>query len=353
MSHYGHDNDGSIERRIQEELRARQQAGSTSNHQGTGGFARLGAHSNNSAAFMNSLMASDTNNPASPYYAQRAVAAAAQSPFGHSYASLGQPGVVQGYGQSPNDAVAAQLYAHRAAYAYGSYGIHGQHDLYAQHQMSMIDRAAAYNAQQRQSESAKASLRHSSSPLASPASAAPSPLLATPSIKKDQTTPSTDIEESPKAEDSEEGSLEPPTPKGLHSHVPEESSPATSSAVSKSKESTSTPSARKRLNQLGLRRDGPHIVSDEGHKWFPCSGIHLGLSDDKYWLSELQVFLRANFAEAFGATEEDIAAPMHGRNKPIALGQVGIRCIHCKRTYKNNLLISRLTRVHLTVLQLF
>lgn len=27
---------------------------------------------------------------------------------------------------------------------------------------------------------------------------------------------------------------------------------------------------------------------------------------------------------------EDIAAPMHGRNKPIALGQVGIRCMHCK-----------------------
>jgi hypothetical protein len=56
----------------------------------------------------------------------------------------------------------------------------------------------------------------------------------------------------------------------------------------------------------------------------------LGLPDDKYWLSELQVYLRSNFAEAFGATEADIAAPMHGRNKPIALGQVGIRCMHCR-----------------------
>ena len=45
--------------------------------------------------------------------------------------------------------------------------------------------------------------------------------------------------------------------------------------------------------------------------------LPLGLDDDKYWLSELQVFLRSNFAEAFAATEEDIAAPMHGRNKPI------------------------------------
>jgi hypothetical protein len=58
--------------------------------------------------------------------------------------------------------------------------------------------------------------------------------------------------------------------------------------------------------------------------------VSLGLEEDQYWLSELQVYLRSNFAEAFGATERDIAAPMHGRNKPIALGQVGIRCIHCK-----------------------
>lgn len=58
--------------------------------------------------------------------------------------------------------------------------------------------------------------------------------------------------------------------------------------------------------------------------------IALGLEEDQFWLSELQVFLRSNFAEVFGASDSDISAPMHGRNKPIALGQVGIRCIHCK-----------------------
>jgi hypothetical protein len=72
------------------------------------------------------------------------------------------------------------------------------------------------------------------------------------------------------------------------------------------------------------------IMGDDDKQWF-TGCVPLGLDDDKYWLSELQVYLRANFAEAFGATEEDIAAPMHGRNKPIALGQVGIRCMHCKR----------------------
>jgi len=58
--------------------------------------------------------------------------------------------------------------------------------------------------------------------------------------------------------------------------------------------------------------------------------VPLGLEEDQFWLSELQVYLRSNFAEAFGATELDITAPMHGRNKPIALGQVGIRCMYCK-----------------------
>jgi hypothetical protein len=79
-------------------------------------------------------------------------------------------------------------------------------------------------------------------------------------------------------------------------------------------------------------RDGTMIIEDGDQQWFTGS-VRLGLDDDKYWLSELQVYLRSNFAEAFGATEEDIAAPMHGRNKPIALGQVGIRCMHCKSTF--------------------
>jgi hypothetical protein len=81
-------------------------------------------------------------------------------------------------------------------------------------------------------------------------------------------------------------------------------------------------------------RDGVTVIEDGEETWF-TGCVPLGLEDDKYWLSELQVLLRGNFAEAFGATEDDIAAPMHGRNKPIALGQVGIRCVHCKRTFFN------------------
>lgn len=77
------------------------------------------------------------------------------------------------------------------------------------------------------------------------------------------------------------------------------------------------------------KKEGNEETDELGERWY--SGcVPLGLPEDKYWLSELQVYLRSNFAEAFGATEADIAAPMHGRNKPIALGQVGIRCLHCR-----------------------
>ena len=78
------------------------------------------------------------------------------------------------------------------------------------------------------------------------------------------------------------------------------------------------------------RQGRNHHYRGWNQQWY-TGCVPLGVEDDKYWLSELQVYLRANFAEAFGATEDDIAAPMHGRNKPIALGQVGIRCMHCKR----------------------
>jgi hypothetical protein len=92
------------------------------------------------------------------------------------------------------------------------------------------------------------------------------------------------------------------------------------------------PMKKKETAVMSEDPDGKPIVIDRGHTWY-IGSVPLGVDDDKYWLSELQVYLRANFAEAFAATDEDIAAPMHGRNKPIALGQVGIRCMHCKSTY--------------------
>ena len=42
------------------------------------------------------------------------------------------------------------------------------------------------------------------------------------------------------------------------------------------------------------------------------------------------VLIRKN-VEVFEAREEDVTTNAQGRNKPIVLGQVGIRCIHCAR----------------------
>jgi hypothetical protein len=50
--------------------------------------------------------------------------------------------------------------------------------------------------------------------------------------------------------------------------------------------------------------------------------------EDHGMLSRHQIFLRQHI-EAFQATEDDVNTPARGRNKPIAMKQVGIRCRYC------------------------
>jgi hypothetical protein len=59
-----------------------------------------------------------------------------------------------------------------------------------------------------------------------------------------------------------------------------------------------------------------------------CLPAILARPADKMKLSEHQHLLRFQI-EAFAATEEDVSTHTRGRNKPIILGQVGIRCRHC------------------------
>jgi hypothetical protein len=56
--------------------------------------------------------------------------------------------------------------------------------------------------------------------------------------------------------------------------------------------------------------------------------VCLARSVDKYKLSDHQTLLRQQI-EAFQATQDDVMTHTRGRNKPILLGQVGIRCRHC------------------------
>ena len=360
---------GNMERRIQEELRNRQASAAASRVSGAlrgqGGLGQ-GGFSSTDRAFMNSLLAAESaagGGGSSQYYGQRAAAQAhAASAFGRNqYAGLAQSGAnAYGVGQhNSSDAVAASLYARQRAQAQaqaqyaGSYGATGNDaqrfhgygvpgaDLYSQHfgrsaqEISLIDRAAAYNAQQRQAEQQQnAALLQQASASKSPSGAisastlsymqkgTPKQVLSPQSAKSTPrqmpTTPATPAKASPA------------TPKP----TPRPKAPKSRPAAVRSSGSGSS-SKNPKNNLVSMEKDAKAGAEDdnaEAQKWF--SGcVPLGLEDDKYWLSELQVYLRANFAESFGATEEDIAAPMHGRNKPIALGQVGIRCMHCKREY--------------------
>lgn len=63
--------------------------------------------------------------------------------------------------------------------------------------------------------------------------------------------------------------------------------------------------------------------------------ILLSQPEDTMYLNKLHCFVRRN-TQVFKATQEDIASPSPGRKKPITLGQVGIRCIHCAHLNKNN-----------------
>ena len=57
--------------------------------------------------------------------------------------------------------------------------------------------------------------------------------------------------------------------------------------------------------------------------------IMLYLSCDPDYFSEFQVTVRKSL-EFFEAQEKDITALAQGRNKPIVLGQVGVRCVYCR-----------------------
>lgn len=57
--------------------------------------------------------------------------------------------------------------------------------------------------------------------------------------------------------------------------------------------------------------------------------IQLYLSCNPDHLSPYQCLIRKN-VELFEATECDVTSRVKGRNKPIVLGQVGVRCVHCR-----------------------
>ncbi len=84
------------------------------------------------------------------------------------------------------------------------------------------------------------------------------------------------------------------------------------------------------LSTVAYPRTHEGSLQSQGRYIEDCNPIKLSLyvSSDDRKLNEYQIFLRQNI-ELFRATQNDIFRLTRGKNKPIVLHQVGIRCCHC------------------------
>lgn len=83
--------------------------------------------------------------------------------------------------------------------------------------------------------------------------------------------------------------------------------------------------------KMGVAPDAPMPPGSEMKK--PGSFMLLALPQDRVSLSETLCVVRENI-EVFTATQADVDAPAPGRKHAVVVGQVGLRCIHCRHTTK-------------------
>ena len=296
--------DNDVERRIQEELRMRQNKNILN---ASRAYAAAGPTSGTPSAteYAMNLMAADGN---SAYYGAAAAAAHQRAAYG----GLGQPA----FGMDSASMYARQQQQHAAAaaatltpYGYtpqrgatGHYGAYGHHvaatpsDIYSQHIMEQ--RAAAYGSvTQQQQAAAHQQLLAASSPPPKLAPSANSSIVTTPAgttVPSTETTPlQAVLQSSPAASDV--GPKASPGDMSVLSGVAPSTPMTTTSSIASTPRTTSTKKGRKSKKE-------PHEVIEledlKIDKWY--SGcVPLGLDDDKYWLSELQVYLRSNFGKYF------------------------------------------------------
>lgn len=91
----------------------------------------------------------------------------------------------------------------------------------------------------------------------------------------------------------------------------------------KNKGKSSAPPVRQNLTAADIGPDVPESLP-----------AVLALPEDETKLSAYQLLIR-NQIEAFSASADTIATHARGRNRPISLNQVGIRCRHCKHLPPN------------------
>jgi hypothetical protein len=128
------------------------------------------------------------------------------------------------------------------------------------------------------------------------------------------------------------GPVLPPGPS--QGHVTHPRTMASSSSDASSQILTSgirgMPSITTEFNGMGATSSRVHFPSQQtaGTGNALSDGIPLSLSMDKANLSEFQCLVRDQI-HLFAATQIDIDTSAQGRNRPIVVQQVGIRCRHC------------------------
>lgn len=89
------------------------------------------------------------------------------------------------------------------------------------------------------------------------------------------------------------------------------------------------------LHGGGAARQGFAATGESPDPFGPSSlPVLLFQVNDETKLSSYQILLRQQI-EAFAASKDDVDSHARGRNKPITMRQVGIRCRHCSRTTWN------------------
>ena len=82
-------------------------------------------------------------------------------------------------------------------------------------------------------------------------------------------------------------------------------------------------------NPTGFSADKPDVqTAKKAQPKIESRGRILASNLDPQYLAPIHCFVRKH-VEIFAATEQDLSAPAPGRKKPVVLGQVGLRCVHC------------------------
>jgi len=110
------------------------------------------------------------------------------------------------------------------------------------------------------------------------------------------------------------------------------SSDETPSSKNNKTSSDNTSGSNNQSNRSTAAASKPQVLQDIYLENWIGGSVSLHTPEDDDVLSPLHCFMRRYCVEAFSATAEDVAIPRYGKSHgfKVEIGQVGIRCLHCK-----------------------